>query len=698
MKTKASREGRQVEARFRAQAEKAYERYKISKELEETQRLKRKAAEMENYREKFSDAKGMYIIGTGQEDSVMDEESISSLITFAGVKDGLSKGMKKFFKHMYSDTRFELKWQEFMCITFYLQVPISYMVRHITMIYKWGALLVLIVYVVIGIFIAMPVYMLLMFLGNYGRKSYIKFWECVPVLKGVAYAVIIMTVVQEVSNATIACMFVDYFVATIPAKSTPWYNCNFVKGSEESWCYAEAPEGGYNVSCCSDKYGECSRTDSYKSFNYSAYHYFKHHVMVFRTNSNNSMADLQTIIVINAFWAIVLFVLLIGLKKVRVVMTVLNVIVLAALFVAVTIISLHANKYGMFAELKSNFDDVLNYKFWVEVATYSLQRELAGDVITFSAMSSPGISTTVDTVCIYTMKFLFLSLLTVWTSIGLKIVQNFYKISDPRCLYVDGFTVMFGIFPELPALIGFPKTLLLTYLVVIIYWSFSVTVYTLNSLVGAVYEEYPRIVKFKFLVCGILCVGCCVFNLLVVHSNIEGLYEIFFTEHHVEMKVILVFSTLLGIYLYSLNRLSNDYHFTYGQKLNTFWIYGVKIAMMLVVGLVLLRTFSHAENITLWELVPTILMITPIIIGSMVTFLNYQTGKRTTWISPDPLWGPPDMVHRRARHRFDPKRDLRYKSALQNCKHACLLRATSLANEVKYWRNKRFAQYGVKID
>lgn len=698
MKTKASRESRQVEARFRAQAEKAYERYKISKELEETQRLKRKAAEVENYHETISDAKGMYIIGSRKQDCSTDVTSISSLVTFAGVKDGVSKGVKKFFKNMLTDRKFELNWQEFMCITFYLQVPISYMVRHITMIYRWGALLVLTVYVIIGIFIAMPVYMLLMFLGNYGRKSYIKFWDCVPVLKGVAYAVILMTVVQEVSNATVACMFVDYLASTIPAKSTPWYNCNFVSDSDKSWCYARAPEGGYNVTCCSQKHDNCGQNDLYKSFNYSSYYYFKQHVLAFHMSNGENRTNLQTIVLIITFWTTVLFVLLIGLKRVRVVMTVLNVLILVTLFVAVTLLSFFTSTYGMFAELKSNFDDVLNYKFWVEVATYSLQRELAGDVITFSAMSSPGISTTVDTICIYTLKFLFLALLTVWTSIGLKMVQNFYRIRDPKCLGADGLTVMFGVFPELSSLIGSSKSLVLSYLVILIYWSFSVTVYTLNSLVGAVYEEFPRIVTFKLMVCGVLCVTCCVSNILAVNSNIKGLYEIFFTEQHSQMKVILVFSTLLGIYLYSLNRLSNDYHFTYGQKLHTFWIYGAKIAMMLVVGLGLLRSFSRFEQFTMLEFVPTILMVIPILTGAMVTFLNYKTGKRATCVSPDPMWGPPDAAHRRARRKFDPKRDLRYRSALQTCKHACLLRGVALANEIKYWRNKRFTQYGVKID
>lgn len=43
---------------------------------------------------------------------------------------------------------------------------------------------VLIVQMVVSLFVGMPIYMILMFLGNYSRKSLFTFWECVPALKG----------------------------------------------------------------------------------------------------------------------------------------------------------------------------------------------------------------------------------------------------------------------------------------------------------------------------------------------------------------------------------------------------------------------------------------------------------------------------------------------------------------------------------
>ncbi|GJQ76704.1 hypothetical protein Trydic_g15555 [Trypoxylus dichotomus] len=700
LKTKASRDSHQVESRFRSQAEKAYERYKITKELEETQRLKEKAAKSQKITDLYTDAKGMYIIEEAKRSDTVEDgdgDAEGSLHFLANMKATIGKGTKAFFKNMYTDTKFELKWHEFMCITFYLQVPLAYMIRHITMIHRWGAFLVLVVYVIIGACITMPVYMILMFMGNYGRKSYVRFWECVPILKGVAYSIFITTIVQELANITFAAFFFDYFFHSLFAKTTPWADCNFKYHSNT--CVYVPPQGGYNETCCLRGSKSCSEEEYQRNmFNYAAFDYLKIHQRVSSYNiPKTGKLDLRMAAALTTIWLLILFVLLIGLKKVRTIMTTLN-ILLVVLLIPLFVATLFWNHYGMFAEFDTNFASLLDYRFWVEVCTFSLHRELAGDVITFSAMSSPGISTTVDTLCIYTIKFMFLSLLTVWTSIGLTMLQQYYNVKDPKCIDVDGFVVLYSVFPEIISQTRFGKPLLCLYYLAITYWCFSVSIYTLNSFIGALFEEYPKLVKLKILFCSALCVGCGTTNYFILQNDVESLYNGFYTREYIEMKVILVFATLLGIYLYSLTRLCNDYHFTYGQKLSVFWIHGVKIAMMLIVSLGLLRLFIQYNSLKTSHLLPLLLTLVPIVIGGVIAVLKFQTGKRATLISPDPQWGPPTLAERRARRKFDPKRNLRYKSTIQKCKHACLLGAASVDREAKYWNNKRFSLYGVKID
>lgn len=45
-------------------------------------------------------------------------------------------------------------------------------------------------------------------------------------------------------------------------------------------------------------------------------------------------------------------------------------------------------------------------------------------------------------------------------------------------------------------------------------------------------------------------------------------------------------------------------------------------------------------------------------------------------------WGPPDPEFRRQRNRFNPKKEIRYKSGKAQCRHNCLLYSKKLALEI----------------
>lgn len=100
-KSKATREGNEVEARFKAQAEKAYERYKIAKEIEDTEKMKKMVAESAQQVEHYSDAKGMYIIEREKEMRTgLGGESSHSLHFIGGMKENFSKSLKGFFRNV----------------------------------------------------------------------------------------------------------------------------------------------------------------------------------------------------------------------------------------------------------------------------------------------------------------------------------------------------------------------------------------------------------------------------------------------------------------------------------------------------------------------------------------------------------------------------------------------------------------------
>lgn len=49
--------------------------------------------------------------------------------------------------------------------------------------------LVLFVYIVLLVGIGLPLFMLFVFMGSYCRKGYMKYWQCIPLLKGKALLV-----------------------------------------------------------------------------------------------------------------------------------------------------------------------------------------------------------------------------------------------------------------------------------------------------------------------------------------------------------------------------------------------------------------------------------------------------------------------------------------------------------------------------
>nr|XP_022910172.1 sodium- and chloride-dependent glycine transporter 2-like [Onthophagus taurus] len=685
---KALRQDEEMVSRFKVQAEKALEKYKLAKRLEAQHKMKQLALEqMET--EGYSDAMGMYIIESGKL-----KRSFSEISTFTpsfGLKEGIMSWLKKLFKSMYIEKPFELKWSQFLCITLCLQISFTYTLKHMWLVYEWGA--ILLVYIIFGAFIAMPVYMILLFMGHYSRRSYMRFWDCVPLLKGVAYSIALSSIITELFSMTFAAISLNYVLEAILAPITPWHDCKFQHASRD--CKSKSKIKPYNENCCIKGTADCTHLKwNATVYKYEAYDYFKKYQL--RNNYsgfNTTLLPMRTIVTVGLLWIATLIMMLCGLRRIRGFMTVISIILLITIFIPWVLVTLYTSDYSMFAELKPDWMDLFNYEFWIEVCVHSLHRELAGDVLTFSSVSTPGISPTVDTIIIYAAKFVFLVFITVWLSISVSIIREKYLIMNSICLDLNSIPIFFGLFPELLSTLSIAKLAIMIYFFVIFFWCFAGSLYTLNSFVWSLLEEYPKLAKLKILICSVFCVGCFLLNLLILRTNLESIYETWIHNTCIVVKVALLFFTLLGIFLYSLNRIANDYHFTYGQKLHPLWLHGIKVAMLSIMVIVILRlTFAPIKK-RLVDIVVILSVTLPTIIGAIIVVVKYKTGGASSVIAPDPSWGPTSFKKKVARSRFDAKRELRYRSAIQKCKHACLLNSSTLAAEIKYWNNKRKLAY-----
>ncbi|GJQ71964.1 hypothetical protein Trydic_g3072 [Trypoxylus dichotomus] len=151
-----------------------------------------------------------------------------------------------------------------------------------------------------------------------------------------------------------------------------------------------------------------------------------------------------------------------------------------------------------------------------------------------------------------------------------------------------------------------------------------------------------------------------------------------------DQKVCLLVLSLSGLFLYSLNRLRNDYHFYSGTILGAYWIIGVKAATLLIM-LCAIGLGAHRATVV-GKLSPIVItIIVPTIIGCILSSLRYALKITKTLVSPNESWGPPVQRQKIARNRFDPTHDLKYRSISHKCEHSCLLHSSALKKEVKYW-------------
>lgn len=151
-----------------------------------------------------------------------------------------------------------------------------------------------------------------------------------------------------------------------------------------------------------------------------------------------------------------------------------------------------------------------------------------------------------------------------------------------------GLPFLFAMMPELLSKALFPKLCLLIYFSMIVSWCFCGTISIVSSLVIAIMEEQPKLMKFKGSVCGILCVFACTIHVLMLQASNQAVIITWMADAVIQIKVIMFHCMLIAIFLYGLNRISNDYHFVFHRKIHPFWIHGVKVAMLVVtVGTVL---------------------------------------------------------------------------------------------------------------
>lgn len=238
-----------------------------------------------------------------------------------------------------------------------------------------------------------------MFLANYSRKSLFKFWECVPALRGklvidipkhisttrscyftksllsgLPISTVIVWTQHEIFNISIAAISVKLLWSVLTSTQYPWKDCNF-KGSSPD-CYHE-PKGEYNATCCTITHSKRSPncTDEYYAatvFKYAAYDfYYKNQLALEHNPSLNSGRSMPLVYVgvTVGFYALGYIFLMMGLNRIRYILTPLSVMVCAIFFGPFLLFTLLYGDQDMYPSLPRDYQVFLNHEVSLKLST-----------------------------------------------------------------------------------------------------------------------------------------------------------------------------------------------------------------------------------------------------------------------------------------------------------------------------------------
>ncbi|XP_070552983.1 sodium- and chloride-dependent glycine transporter 1-like [Ptychodera flava] len=126
--------------------------------------------------------------------------------------------------------------------------------------YSNGGGAFLIPYFIMLFFVGMPVFLIELTLGQYASQGCIGVWKCIPLFKGLGYAMVILSGMVAIYYNVVMCWAVFYTYASFTAlPSLPWVGCNNDWNTDK--CYDDRdsnnvtrPENGTNITSASEEY------------------------------------------------------------------------------------------------------------------------------------------------------------------------------------------------------------------------------------------------------------------------------------------------------------------------------------------------------------------------------------------------------------------------------------------------------------
>nr|XP_022907857.1 uncharacterized protein LOC111419313 [Onthophagus taurus] len=129
--------------------------------------------------------------------------------------------------------KYLLTWAELFTFAICTRFSVSYITVQMYMMTNFGPALTFSLSTFIMICTCVPVQSGYIFLGNFTKRYFVRFWDCVPILKGLPFALIIYSIPMQIYNVYFAGQALYYISKLIRSGTIPWENCDFDGACDE---------------------------------------------------------------------------------------------------------------------------------------------------------------------------------------------------------------------------------------------------------------------------------------------------------------------------------------------------------------------------------------------------------------------------------------------------------------------------------
>lgn len=544
---------------------------------------------------------------------------------------------------------------EFLLSCVGLSVGIGNVWRFPYLAYVNGGGAFLLPYVILLVLVGKPMYFMELALGQYSGLGPMSVWRCSPVCQGVGAAMVIISLIVAVYYTVIISYTVFYMCASF-ALEVPWARCMDWWGADER-CF----QRGVNQTINQTLYWNTTNVTCTNTLQTPSEQYWNKYVL--HLEESEGLHDLGTVrwdlaLCLLFTWIIVFFCLFKGVTSSGKVVYFTATFPYVVLFILlVRGVTLEGASIGIKYFFLPDWEKLKSIQSWANAAQqmfYSLSISWGG-LIMFGSYTKFQNRVHVDALIVSSLDFItsLIAGIVIFSVLGALAVELDIDISQ---VVKSGPGLAFVTYPEALARLPVPQLWSVLFFFMLLTLGLDSEFATLETVLTAIYDEWPRTRDYKPLVCGIACTVCFLLGLPCVTNGGQYVFDLMDTYGGGFTVLIIGACEMIGImWFYGVNRFCDDIEYMLGFRPNLYWrvcwaiiapvsllclfIYFCADFVLPTYGCYSYPTWGHGVG---WALLLVSVIQIPLFAIGVLIYYHFVKKDIKAAFRPAPGWGPND--------------------------------------------------------